>query len=86
VPYVVILQADVLNDFATVVVAPLMQETAATKFTKLNPKVLVQGKTYSVSMPEMSSVLRKHLGEVVASAGSQHSEFVAAIDLIFTGV
>jgi hypothetical protein len=37
-------------------------------------------------MPEMSSVLRKHLGEVVASAGSQHSEFVAAIDLIFTGV
>jgi CcdB protein len=86
VPYVVILQADVLNDFATVVLAPLMQEIAATKFTKLNPKVLVQGKTYRVSMSEMSSALRKHLGEVVASSGSQHFEFVVATDLIFTGV
>jgi toxin CcdB len=86
VPFVVVLQADLLNDFVTVVVAPLMAETAATKIARLNPQVKVQGKTYRVSMAELASVLRKQLGEAVANVEQQHGEFVAAIDLVFTGI
>jgi toxin CcdB len=86
VPFVVVLQADLLNDFVTVVVAPLMAETPATKIARLNPQVKVQSKTYRVSMAELASVLRKQLGEVVANVEAQHGEFVAAIDLVFTGI
>ncbi len=86
VPFVVVLQADLLQDFHTTIVAPLMLETPATKISKLNPIVKIAGKSYRVSMAELSSVLRKHLGEVVANVENQHYEFVAAIDLIFTGV
>jgi toxin CcdB len=86
VPFVVILQADLLSDFQTVIVAPLMAETLSTKINKLNPTVKVDGKTYRVSIAELAGVLRKQLGEVVANVEEQHLEFVAAIDLVFTGI
>ena len=86
VPFVVVSQADLLNDFATVVVAPLMAETPATKFARPNPQVKVPGKNYRVSMAELASVLRKQLGDVVANVGDQHGEFVAATDLVFAGI
>lgn len=86
VPFVMILQADLLQDFATVVVAPLMVESLATRISKLNPAIKVAEKTYRVSMAELASVLRSQLGEVVANAGAQHREFVTAVDLIFTGI
>ena len=85
-PFVVVLQADLMREFSTVVVAPLMVETVATKISKLNPSVKVLGKPYRVSMAELASVLRKQLGEVVANVEEQHLEFVAAIDLLFTGI
>ena len=86
IPFLVVLQADLMRDFKTVVVAPLMLETVSTSISKLNPKVVVLGKTYRVSMAELASILRKQLGEVVANAEDQHREFVAAIDLVFTGI
>ena len=38
VHFVVVLQADLLSDFVTVVVAPLTAETPATKIARLNPQ------------------------------------------------
>ena len=84
--FVIVLQSDLMQDFKTVVVAPLVAETVATKLTKLNPVVIVQGRTYRVSMAEMSGVLRSQLGEAVVNAQNQHAEFIAAIDLLFTGI
>jgi len=86
VPFVIVLQADLMRDFHTVIVAPLMTDANAPNITKLNPTLKVQGKTYRVSMAELASVLRKQLGEIVTNVEDQHLEFVAAIDLIFTGV
>ena len=86
VPFVIVLQSDLMQDFKTVVVAPLVTETVATKITKLNPVVIVQGRTYRVSMVEMAGVLRGQLGEVVINVHNQHDEFIAATDLLFTGI
>ena len=86
VPFVIVLQSDLMQDFKTVVVAPLMTETPATKISKLNPVVLAQGRTYRVSMAEMAGVLRSQLGETIANVEDQHAEFVASIDLLFTGI
>ena len=86
VPYVVVLQADLLKDFQTVVVAPILTETTATKISRLNPVIKIDGKTYRVSVAEMAGVLRSQLGDVVANVDDQHREFVDAIDLLFTGI
>ncbi len=86
VPYVVVLQADLLQDFHTVVVAPIIAETLATKISRLNPAVKIDGKTYRVSTAELASVLRSQLGEVVGNAQEQHRDFIGAIDLLFTGI
>jgi toxin CcdB len=86
VPYVVVLQADLLRDFHTVVVAPVMTETIATKISRLNPIIKVDGKTYRVSTAELASVLRNQLGDVVGNVQDQHRDFVGAIDLLFTGI
>ncbi len=85
-PFLIVLQADLLRDFGTVVVAPLRTETTATKINRLNPIVTVLDKSYRASMAEFASILRSHLGEVVKNVEDQHREFVAAIDLIFTGI
>ena len=86
VPFVVVLQSDLMRDFQTVVVAPLVAETIATKISRLNPALKILGKIYRVSMAEMAGVQRKQLGEVVANVQDQHLEFVGAIDLVFTGI
>jgi hypothetical protein len=64
VSHTVVLQADLLRDFVTVIAAPVKAETAATKINRLNPAITVQGKTFCVSMAEMASVLRGQLGNV----------------------
>jgi toxin CcdB len=85
-PFLIVLQADLLEDLRTVVIAPVRVETLATKISKLIPAAIVKGKPYRFSMPELTGILRKYLGEVVANVVNQHYEFVAAIDLIFTGI
>jgi toxin CcdB len=85
-PFLLILQADLLQDLRTVVIAPIRTERLATKMSRLNPAVNISGKTYRVSVSELTSVLRNQLGEVILNTSEQHSEFVDAIDLIFTGV
>lgn len=86
VPYLIVLQANLLKEFATVVVAPLMAEGPATRIARLNPVIKVEGKAYTAVMTEMAGVLRSSLGETVARAQDRHLEFVAAIDLLFTGI
>ena len=86
VPYLIVLQADLMRDFQTVIVAPLRRESMATTIAKLNPVVKIEGKTFRVSMAELAGVLRSQLGNVVANVEDQHREFVDAIDLLFTGI
>ena len=84
--FVVVLQADLLKEFHTVVVAPILTKTTASKISRLNPVIKIDGKTYRVSTSELASVLRSQLDDVIANFENQHREFVDAIDLLFTGI
>ena len=70
----------------TVVVAPLVPEKKVVTITKLNPKVGIEGKDFHVSIQDLAGVPRNRLGAVVANVSGQHADFVAAIDLLFTGI
>ena len=86
VPYLVVLQADLLHPLATVLVAPVLLERPSNTIAKLNPVIEISGKRYRASMPDLAGVPRVRLGEVVANVAGQHSDFVTAIDLLFTGI
>ncbi len=86
VPYLIVLQSDILSPMNTVIVAPVSLERPANSLAKLNPALIIEGKRYRVSMLEMAGIPRNRLGEVVANAESQHTNFVAAIDFLFTGI
>lgn len=86
VPYLIVLQSDLLDPLATVVVAPVVPERPSASIGKLNPAVTLDGKRYRVLMQEMAGVPRSRLGDVVASMSGQRDEFTAAVDLLFTGI
>lgn len=86
VPFLVVLQSDLLVPLETVIVAPLVPEKASSMITKLNPAVVLQGRRYRLVMQELAGVPKNRLGEVVANAAAQHLDFIAAIDLLFTGI
>lgn len=88
VPYFVILQSDLLEPLETVVVAPVMPENKGKTISRLNPLISVEGKMHRVNMHLLASIPRVRLGQTVAggNVSARHLEFVAAIDLLFTGI
>jgi CcdB protein len=62
-----------------------MIETEANIITKLNPAIEISGKKYRTSMADLAGIPRSKLGEVVTNLGDQHTDFLSAIDLLFTG-
>ena len=86
VPYFVVLQGDLLSALATVIVAPVMPKRATDVIGRLNPVVELDGRSYYVTMQEMAGIPRNRLGPAVANLAGRHPDFVAAIDLIFTGI
>jgi CcdB protein len=83
IPYFVVLQADLLSSLATVIVAPAVPLRAIDAITRLNPVIKIDGKAHAVTMQDMAGIPRSRLA---ANVSPQHSDFVAAIDLIFTGI
>lgn len=85
IPYFVVLQSDLLDGLSTNVVAPLIRTGERATISKLNPEVRIAGKDYFVSVPALAGISNQQLGPVVANLGADHSRFIAAIDLLFTG-
>ena len=85
IPYFVVLQSDILSGLGTVIVAPLVLLKSAPPISRLNPLIDLQGKRYSVTMQDMAGIPRSRLGTATLNVASQHSEFIAAIDLMFSG-
>jgi toxin CcdB len=86
VPYLLLLQADLFNDLATRVVAPLIPaERHGPKLDWLNPTMRIGKTEYVVSVPELAGVPASLTGRRVASAASQRHEVISALDFLFTG-
>ena len=85
VPYLIVLQSDLLMPLETVVVAPVVPERAASIISKLNPALTMDGKPHRVLIQELAGVPKSRLGAVAANASDQRGEFIAAVDLLFTG-
>jgi toxin CcdB len=87
IPYLLDVQADLLDTLATRVVAPLvLAEEMGLAAKHLNPQFKIKGTAVVMSTAELAGVSNRSLGDKVVSLKNKRDEIIAALDLIFTGI
>ena len=86
VPYVVVLQSAVFDDYGRRVVAPLVRKSSLgrTPHARFNPSFVVEGIAVVLHPLEIVSVPVDRLGEPVASLAEQAQQVVDAVDELFS--
>ena len=86
VPYLLDVQADLLNTLSTRVIVPLVADSAMGKAIKhLNPEFKIRNATVFMSTAESAGIPVRSLGEKVSSLKDRRQEIMAALDFLFTG-
>ena len=87
IPYLLDVQADLLDTLATRMVVPLiLAEEMGLAAKHLNPQFKIKGAAVVMSTAELAGVANRSLGDKVASLKSKRNEIIAALDLLFTGI
>ncbi|MFA5949820.1 MAG: CcdB family protein [Hyphomicrobium sp.] len=84
-PFLLVLQSDVVAGTGSVVVAALTAELK-TAPSRLYPTFEIGGATYTLLTPDLASVPRLALVERVTSLEQDWSRITAALDILFKGV
>jgi toxin CcdB len=86
VPYLLDVQADLLEGLATRVVVPLITAPAIGKPIKyLNPEFGIETSSVFMSTAELAGIPVRALGRKVGSLKDRRDEIIAALDFLFTG-
>ncbi|HEV2228964.1 MAG TPA: CcdB family protein [Steroidobacteraceae bacterium] len=86
-PFLVDVQADVLEELNTRVVIPLARAAELTGFPTqyLIPVVAFQGQPYALLTPQLAGILRDELGPQAGSLADQERVISTAIDFLLRG-
>ena len=86
IPYLLDVQADLLDNLTTRVVVPLITVSDFGKAAKhLNPQFKIKRTSVVMSTAELAGVNLHVLGEKIGSLKEQRDEIIAALDFLFTG-
>ena len=87
-PFLVDVQADLLEELGTRVVIPLANagELSGFPMRYLMPAVAFEGRPYALLTPQLAGVLREELGPQAGSLADQERVISAAIDFLLTGL
>lgn len=87
IPYLLDIQADLLDTLSTRVVVPLiLGEEMGLAAKHLNPKFKIKGVAVVMSTAELAGVSSRSLGDKVISLKGKRNEIISALDLLFTGI
>jgi toxin CcdB len=87
VPYLLDVQADLLDTLATRVVVPLvLEDEMGLAARHLNPRFKIKGTPVVMSAAELAGIPSSLLGDKVASLRNKRDEIIAALDMLFTGI
>lgn len=87
IPFLLDVQADLLDMLSTRVVVPLVVAEEMTLAAKhLNPQFRIKGVAVVMSTAELAGVPGRSLGDKVTSIKNKRDEIIAALDLLFTGI
>jgi toxin CcdB len=79
-------QADVLSEYSSRVVIPLVPAAAHKNAGRLNPVVMIGETEWMVFTQYVSAVPKAVLKRRIANLAEEHFRIVAALDFLFTGV
>ena len=79
---VLVLQAELMDQIETRVVAPLVPINALPAMAKLRPEFVIEGKRLRLIADRMSVLRCKELGPVIASARDREWDIRRALDLV----
>ena len=86
-PYLLDVQADLLDDFETRVVVPLVPaEAFGRRAQRLHPAFEIGGQSFVMATQLLGAIRIAELGDVVTSLRECRAEIVAAIDVVLAGV
>jgi toxin CcdB len=86
IPYLLDVQADLLDNLATRVVVPLITASAMGNSAKhLNPQFKIGKNKVVMSTAELAGITVKILGVRICSLKEHRNEIIAALDFLFTG-
>lgn len=86
IPYLLDVQADLLDTLATRVVAPLITVSSAGKAIRhLNPEFTVKETAVVMSTAELAGISARSLDKKVETLKDRREEIIAALDFLFTG-
>ncbi len=86
-PFLVDVQAEVLEELGTRVVIPLARSAQLVGFPTqyLTPVVVFQGQPYALLTPQLAGISRAELGGEAGSLASQQREISGALDFLLRG-
>ncbi|MFW5975272.1 MAG: CcdB family protein [Desulfosalsimonas sp.] len=85
-PYLLDVQAELLDTLSTRVVVPLLSAAYAEKPIKhLNPLLTVNETAVLMSTAEMAGISVQSMGKKIGTLKYKRDEIIAAIDFLFTG-
>ncbi len=87
-PYLLDIQSDFLGELRTTVVIPLTPSKLAApmSLTRLNPAIVIDGKSFTLMTQQIAGVDRNQLGAQAYKLSSYRSEIVAALDFVLYGI
>ncbi|MDO9476969.1 MAG: CcdB family protein [Pseudohongiella sp.] len=87
-PYLLDIQSDLLSELRTTVVIPLTPSKLAApmSLTRLNPNIVIDGKSFTVMTQEIAGVDRNQLGAQAYNLSSYRSEIISALDFVPSGI
>jgi len=87
-PYLVDVQATILNDLETRIVIPLaIKDKFGNGIVKnLNPIIKIHKKDYVLITQQMAGISNKQIGSSICDCLSSRQEILSAIDFLITGI
>jgi toxin CcdB len=88
IPYLLVLQSDLLESLDNVVVAPLRRQIQGipVPVSRLNPAVDIEGICHFVRIQELAAIPAQKLRHPLANLASRRDDILAALDVLFTGL
>jgi toxin CcdB len=86
IPYLLAVQADLLDSLSTRVVVPLIADAAMDKpIAHLNPQFDIEGEPVFMSTAELAGVPVRILGPKITSLKDRRDTIMAAVDFLLVG-
>lgn len=87
-PYLLVLQSELLDEFPTRVVAPLVRvkDLGGSPLTLLNPSFEIEGRNMVMFTQQLAGVSKRYLTRFVCSVDPERDTILRALDFLFSGI